>query len=274
MVVALSKKLNQNLILVGFILASFILLPCSASALFGGKIKKITADQVELSSQGKVLNTLKLYVTPNAVRMDGMPGAGMNPNMPKQKLSIFTFKDKNEHYIFNHDKKLYFQTSLDQEGMAMDYTKYKDAEQVKELGKEKVSGYKCIKKEVTTTTKVFGISNTSKILIWTSDRFEMPLRTKSSDDFMSEIRNIDKGAPSSKIFQLPKGYKKVDNIMMAMGMDFGSMKKNNEPAPVSRESNKDTQKKPFKMPNINKKGIEKTIQGLGDKLKNFKFGKD
>ena len=86
---------------------------------------------------------------------------------------------------------------------------------------------------------------------------------------MSEIRNIDKGAPPSKIFQLPKGYKKVDNIVMAMGMDFGSMEKNNGTAPVSQESNKDTPKKPFKMPNINKKSIEKTIQGLGDKLKNL-----
>ena len=123
MIVALLKKLNRNFILISVVLAFFLLLPCSASAFFGGKVKKFTADKVELSSQGKVLNTLKLYVTPNVVRMDGMPGAGMNPNMPKQMLSIFTFKDKNEYYIFNHDKKVYFQTSLDQGSFGTSITK-------------------------------------------------------------------------------------------------------------------------------------------------------
>lgn len=266
------RKLDYQILCFFLCLSYCLTFPGSAHALFGGKIDKFTADQVELSSDGKILNTLKLYVTPNAVRMDGLPGAGMNPNMPKMDLSVFTFKDKDEHYIFNHSKKLYYKTTMGQDDFDAALKDYKDAEHVKILGKEKVSGYKCEKKEITSSTTIFGISQTSKMIIWESDRFEIPLRTQSPDGHMSEIRNIDKGSPAKNVFRLPKGYKKVDNIMMAMGMDFKSMGNDSGDQPVQPGTPSGKEDKPFKMPEINKDTIEKSIQGLGDKLKNFKFG--
>lgn len=250
------------------VLMAALLIPNPAFAFFGGKIKNFTADQVELSPDGTVGQTIKIYYTPEAVRMDGLPGAGMNPDMPKMNLSMYTFKEKDQHYIFNHDKKLYYQTSLSEDGLADAIKDYKDASQVKELGKEKVSGYKCVKKEVTITTKIYGMTQTSKILLWESDRFEVPLRTQTEDGRISEMRNIDKNGASKSDFKLPAGYKKVDNMMMVMGMDFGEMKAQTEKA--SQDDKKKTGK--FKLPEIDKKDVEKTIQNLGDKLKNFKFG--
>ncbi len=277
------KKPHFLLLISMLIFSTFMLITPHAHALFGGKIGEFSADMVELTPDGKVVNTIKLYITPTAVRMDGMPGAGMNPNMPTMALSMFTFKDKDEHYIFNHDKKLYYKTSMDEEGLADLVKDYKDAQQVKKLGTEKVSGYKCTKKEVTSTSTVFGMTHTSTALIWQSDQFEMPLRTKSENGHMTELRNIDKGTQSRSTFKLPSGYKQVDNMMAAMGMDFGNLsdyddeddgEDSTSAAPTQTSSQKKTQndENNSEMTDASKKYIENKLRGLGNKLKNFKFG--
>ena len=214
-------KCKPEIRLLGFILLVFLFIPQSSHALLGGKIDNFTADQVMISSKGKVMNTSKLYVTPDAFRMDGLPGAGSHKGMEKQDLTILGFSDKNAQYIFNHTKKLYYKTNQDDANMGI--KDFKNAELVKVLGKEKVSGYKCVKKQVTITRKFYGMSHTDTLIIWESDRFQMPLKTKGSTGHGMEIRNIKKGAPDKKYFKLPKGYKEVDNIMAAMGMDFGRM---------------------------------------------------
>jgi hypothetical protein len=73
---------------------------------------------------------------------------------------------------------------------------------------------------VTTTVDKMGMKITSTETIWQSDQFNMPLRIQDEEGVIMEYRNIDKKKPSSKLFQLPEGYKKVGNIMEVMGMDF------------------------------------------------------
>lgn len=276
MALATPKKFKPEIRLLGFILLIFLAFPNFSHALFGGKIESFTADQVTLSPQGKVTNSVKIYVTPKAFRMDGMPGAGMQPGSPKQNLTIFSFKDKQEHYIFNHDKKLYYQTNMDEEAMGL--RSFKDAELVKVLGKEKVSGYTCVKKQVTTTIKMYGMTSTSTVTIWESDRFQMPLRSKTQNGHVMEIRNIDKGAPDKKYFKMPKGYKKVDNMMAAMGMDFGRRKDSKTAAPgtTAPAATKVPSEKKAGSSKVSQTGedIKNTFKSLGDKLKNFSFGKD
>jgi len=60
----------------------------------------------------------------------------------------------------------------------------------------------------------------NKLTIWESDQFEMPLRTMVEDGGIMEMRDIDTDKPSKKLFRPMPGYKKVDNLMAAMGMDF------------------------------------------------------
>ncbi|MFV9644723.1 MAG: DUF4412 domain-containing protein [Desulfobacterales bacterium] len=282
-------KIKPEIRLLGFILLVFLFIPQSSHALFGGKIDSFTADQVMISPDGKVLSTSKLYITPDAFRMDGMPGAGAHKGMPKQDLTVFGFTDKKEHYIFNHTKKLYYKTNKDEEDMGI--RDFKNAELVKVLGKEKISGYQCVKKQVTTTMKAYGMSHTTTQIIWESDRFQMPLKTKVSSGHEMEIRNIKKGAPNKKYFKLPKGYKEVGNMMAAMGMDFGSMKAHKTDAPEDNapetapaatqvppkkkaDSSKASKENTFKIPDIKGEDIEKTLKNLGNKLKSFSFGKE
>jgi len=140
-----------------------------------------------------------------------------------QNLTILGFKKQNKQYIYNHDKKLFFESQMDEDGMLEKMKSYENVDSEKVLGKEKVSGYKCVKKEMTRTMTMMGRKITTTQIEWWNDKFEFPLRIKQENGHMTEFRNIDKGKPSKKLFRRPVGYKRVNNMMAAMGMGFAAM---------------------------------------------------
>jgi len=211
-----------------------LLSPSSSYALFGGKIESFSADQVMISPDGKVMGTSKLYITPDVYRMDGLPTGGMGGMT--QNLTILGFKKQNKQYIYNHDKKLFFESQMDEDGMLEKMKSYENVDSEKVLGKEKVSGYKCVKKEVTTTMTMMGTKITSTEIVWQSDKFEFPLRIQMEDGQTMEFRNIDKGKPAKKLFRRPVGYKKANSIMAVMGMDFAAMARQDRTSDEEQET--------------------------------------
>ena len=197
----------------------FMISPSSSHAFSWGEIKSFSADQVVISPGGKVMSTTKIYGTPDAYRMDGMPVGGQGVS---RNLTFLGFKKQNIQYIYNHDKKIFFESQLDEDDILRGSKLYKNADSERILGNEKVSGYKCVKKEVTTTMTMMGIKNTSTVILWQSDKFEFPLRIQQEDGHIVEFRNINTGEPSKKIFHRPTGYSRVNNMMEVMGIDFGS----------------------------------------------------
>ncbi len=203
---------------------SIMCLCMSASASFaqsGGKlITSYSADWVMLSNDGAVMSTSKLYITPEAYRMDGMPmGDGLH-GISDNITFLGLYKQKKE-YLFNHDRKLFFEDDLDEEMMMGMMNLFKDPDSEVVLGKEKVSGYACTKKKVTSTTDMMGMKITFTHIIWQSDRFEMPLRVQDEEGHITELRNINTGKPAERLFIPVSGYTRVDNMMAALGMDFG-----------------------------------------------------
>lgn len=203
------------------VLFYFMIFSPSSYALLGGEIESFSADQVVIFSDGKVMSTTKLYITPNAYRMDGMPIGGQG--VVTRNLTFLGFKKQNKQYVYNHDKKLFFESQLDEDDMLRELKSYENVDSKRIIGKEKVSGYKCVKKEVTTTMTMMGIKNTSTKILWQSDKFEFPLRTQQENGQIMELRNIDTGKPSKKLFRRPTGYKRVNNMMAVMGMDVAAM---------------------------------------------------
>lgn len=190
----------------------------SAQALFGGKVKSFTADQVYISPKGDVVQTYKIYVTPDKIRMDGIPGPEKG-----QSLGVIYHKDENRQCTFNPQKKLYFEGPLDEEKMKQDLKSYGDLSQdATVIGTEKVNGYKCTKKEVVTTVSFMGFTRKNKQTVWMSDKFDMPLKTRMKDGAVTELQNIDKGKPASKYFKTPEGYERVSSMMAVMGMNFSA----------------------------------------------------
>ncbi len=200
-----------------------IMLTCgtSAHALFGGKVESFSADQVVIAPDGKEMGTARLYVTPDAQRMDGIPGGG--PRGQMMNMTIISFKNQNKQYIYNHDKKLVYDANIDEAAMMKDLKAYENVDETEVLGKEKVSGYSCVKKRITTASTIMGIKTTATTILWQSDKIDFPLRIKSENGGMSELRNIDTDEPSKKLFEPLPGYKEVGNLMAVMGMDFTAM---------------------------------------------------
>ena len=83
-----------------------------------------------------------------------------------------------------------------------------------------------------------------------SKRLDMPIRTKSQDGSITELRNIKKGSPASKYFEIPKEYKKVSNMMELMGMDMSGHEE--KPSKAADEDKESGSRFPFKLP----KGIK------------------
>ncbi|MBN2705343.1 MAG: DUF4412 domain-containing protein [Deltaproteobacteria bacterium] len=234
-----------------------------AAAFFGGKIDSFSADYVTISPQGREVNNAKVHIIPGCFRMDGMPGMGAGPNAKDANLSVLTREEGRQSYILNHEKKLYFAQDHSDE-IDMGPRDFSAAETIRVLGQEKVSGYDCIKKEVMTRTEVYGQSREDRMIIWESDKFVMPLKTQGESGHSMEFKNIKPGKPDAALFVLPADYRQVDNMMAVMGLSFGRPR---TPAPAAGDD------QPGSVPPAgNREELEKAIQNLGEKLKNFKFG--
>ena len=215
-----------------------------ANALFGGKITKFTADQVMIDAKGKEQHQGKLYVMPDKMRMDGI-----SPKGEGSIVMIFR-RDKNIGWTLNPEKKLYLERPFNEKEMEQATKKIINSRNEKVLGTETVNGFKCTKKEVETTVEFMGFKRTSKMIVWISDRLDMPIRTKSQDGSMTELRNIKEGSPAGKYFEIPKDYKKVSNMMELMGMDMSGHEE--KPSKAAGEDEESGSQLPFKLP----KGIK------------------
>ena len=211
-----------------------------AHAFLGGKITKYTADQVMIDAKGNVQQGGKIYVTPDKIRMSGISPGGQG------NIVMIFRRDKNMSWTLNPDKKLYMERPLNEKEMEQATRKMINSRNEKVLGTEKINGFKCTKKQVETTVELMGYKQTIKTIVWVSKRLDMPLRTKSEDGSMTELRNIKEGAPANKYFEVHKEYKKVSNMMELMGMNIsGSGAKRSTPGNKSKGSGS---RLPFKLP--------------------------
>ena len=190
-----------------------------AAAVSENKITHFSAEMVMSSPDGTPSGKSRLYITPQAYRMDGMPMGAGQLGMPRD-LTILGLNDQNRQYIYNHDKKLVYESDMDEQEMMEMFKSYENVDNEEILGKEKVSGYSCTKKRVTTTMEMMGMNITSTEIIWQSDRFDMPLKIQNEEGHISHLQNIVPRTPASKLFRPMTGYTRVNNIMAVMGMDF------------------------------------------------------
>lgn len=199
----------------------FMMSPTLSHALPGEKITSFSADQVVLSPDGKVLKTMKIYTTPRAFRLEMSTGGSQG--MPRSKLIVLGFEKQNKQIIYNLDKKICFESIIAEVPMLVKLDSYENVDSAEIIGKEKVSGYPCVKKEVTQVVSMMGIEHSTKMTIWQSDKFDFPLRTQTVGGPIGEFRNIDTSVPPKKLFRRQTGYKRVHTLMEVMGMDFAAM---------------------------------------------------
>ena len=159
---------------------------------------------------GKQDFTSKLYVKGKKEREETDRGGG-------GKSIIITRKDKGIAWLLFPDRKEYMESSLKDGGhMAGFRQPMPDATgKKKSLGKSKVNGYLCDKYQITSSFKRPGNEKpvTSTTTIWESTKFGRPVRIdQKSPMFTSstELKNIKQSKLSDSLFEIPKGYKKIE----------------------------------------------------------------
>ena len=200
-----AKNISVNAMMITFLIGTLILGLASSSV--AGKITDFTADQVMIDPSGKVVHKGKLYFRSDRIRMNTSPARS------NQEIVIIFRKDLKLNWMLNPKGKTYCERILDEKEMEQTVSKMAHVTEEKVLGTETINGFKCTKKKIKTTANYMGFTNTSESTLWISDELDMPVRTKSSEGTITEIRNFKKGAPSNSLFELPKGYRKVSNMM-------------------------------------------------------------
>ena len=194
-------KLAAALVLV----CALALMPQAAQA---GKNTPFSADHVTIVPGGAPDVNGKIFVTNGKMRIEmqspGMPG----------KMTIIVLQKANKSYAIMEGKKLYVEMPAD-DSMAASMVDL-PAAQKKKLGTESVNGYSCTKYLVTRQMDMMGVKQTVKVTSWEAKGFSYPLRTKSQNGSIQELRNIKKGEPPARLFKLPKGYTKVADMMKLM----------------------------------------------------------
>jgi len=188
-----------------FIAVAVVLM--SAGSVYAAKIKNFSAEQVNLTPSGKIENRGKIYVTPDTVRMEMRSPEG------KGTMVMIMRRDLKLYWMLNPSGKTYFERPLKEEEweqMAKGMIKSKTE---KDLGTETVNGFKCLKKEVETVVEIMGFKKKSRSTVWISKRLDMPIRTRTEDGHVNELRNIKEGGQPKQLFKIPDGYKKVGNMM-------------------------------------------------------------
>jgi hypothetical protein len=182
----------------------------AAAASAAEKVTSYTAEQVTLGPDGKELRTSRIAVSGDKVRIDGlMPQSGSD-------LVAIMRGDLKKHWVINLPKKSYFERDIedqDRDKLLGGLNAMVKSRAEKVLGEERVGGYPCSKKEIETEVEVMGMKQKSRMLVWHSPRFDMPLRTRDEHGQVTEMRNIKEGAPPADVFELPAGFSKVAGMM-------------------------------------------------------------
>lgn len=186
----------------------------AASLAAAGKVKDFSAEQVYTDSAGKERNAGKIYFTSEKMRMEGL-GMGAPSSEKQNDMVVVVRKDRGVHWMINNTKKAYFERGIDEKEMESLSGLVKEAD-VKVLGTEKIQGYKCTKRQVTTHVEIMGFKKKSQSVQWMSEDFPMPLRIQNEDGSTTELKNIKEGRQPGSLFELPSGYSQVSNIFELM----------------------------------------------------------
>jgi len=166
------------------------------------KITNFSADQVVIGVKGKVEQESKLSVAGDMVRIDKVVPADA-------KMSFIYRKGLKQAVTINPGKKIYFEGPLDEKAYAATLGLPPAAMAERPAGEEEVSGIPCVKKDLDMEIDFKKAKKTVTNTVWASDRLEIPLRVKSYDGRVTELRNVKEGKPDPALFEAPKDFKKA-----------------------------------------------------------------
>jgi hypothetical protein len=144
--------------------------------------------------------------------------------------------DKKIAWMIDPSQKSYFETTLDPAKFPMMAQEVEKNVERKELGREKVAGFDCVKYQVTMEVggpaagvppgmaAKMGGPRKMVTTVWLSDKLGAALKSQSEDGFTMEMTNIKVEPQPAALFEPPAGYAKIDlPPMMQQFMGGGGM---------------------------------------------------
>ena len=168
------------------------------------KITDYTADQVVIGAKGKVEQESKLSVAGDRIRIDKVVPADA-------KMSFIYRKDLKQAVTINPGKKTYFEGPLDEKAFSAALGRPPPLRPKGPRAKRRSTG--CLRQEGAR----YGIDfkkakKTVTNTVWVSDKLGIPLRVKTYEGRVTELRNIKEGKPDSALFESPKDFKKAATL--------------------------------------------------------------
>jgi outer membrane lipoprotein-sorting protein len=176
------------------------------------KITDFSADQVVIGVKGKVEQESKLSVAGDRVRIDKVVPADA-------KMSFIYSRDQKKAVTTNPGKKIYFEGPLDEKAFAAALGLPPAATAERSAGEETVSGIPCAKKDLDMEIEFKKAKKTVTNTVWVSDKLDIPLRVKSYDGRVTELRNVKEGKPDPALFEAPKDFKKAASLKDVLPSD-------------------------------------------------------
>ena len=176
------------------------------------KITDFTADQVLIGVKGKVERESKLTVIGDRIRLDRVTPAD-------PKLSFIFRRDLKQAVTINAGKKTYFEGPLEEKAFADAFGLPLTVKAERTAGEETVSGFPGVKKEVDQEIDFKKAKKTITSTVWSSDRLNLPLRVKTPEGQVFELRNIKEGKPDPAVFESPKDFKKAATLKDVLPSD-------------------------------------------------------
>lgn len=193
-------------------LAAFFLVMVAATPGSAQKITDFSADQVVVGANGKIERESKLTVGGDRIRLDRVKPAD-------PRMSVIYRRDLKQAVTINASKKVYFEGPLDEKAFAESFGLPVGSKAERAAGEETVSGLACVKREFDQEIDFKKAKKTVTSTVWASDRMDVPLRVKTPENQLIELRNIKEGKVEAAVFEVPKDFKKAGALKDVLPSD-------------------------------------------------------
>lgn len=169
----------------------------------GGAISDFEANNVQMDSGGRVVSSGKIYVSGDKIRMEQAGGAQGG------QMTVILRRDLGVMWTVMPERKSCMEMPLDEKAWQNALQDAGSEAKVEELGRETVNGFDCRKYRTVTEIQVMMVHKKTTTTVWRSPRLLFPVRTRSENGQVNELRDVKPGKQPASLFEIPAGYSKM-----------------------------------------------------------------
>jgi hypothetical protein len=190
--------------------ALLILLP---TVCLPGEIGSYEMTQLATGPGGGRSAATRWFITPDKSRTEMSPDAAN----PAGSLVVITRRDRGVAWTLFPSRKAFMERPLDEGETKALGERFRSNLKVEDLGREMIMGHACHKQRVRGEVPIGSRKVRSVQTVWQCDGFDIPLRIEGEDGSRVRTTELNVGPQPDGLFEVPRGYRKVDSLMEALG---------------------------------------------------------